>query len=290
MPRRSLLDDPFFGGGGDPFQHMNNMMTSMFNDPFFSGGMMGGMIGGMPGFGQQQQMGGMPGFSQQQFPSSSRQHHLPGRSDGVTIEEVNEEGNHPRHGRRSAQQEPVVEEPDDGHQHQRSGRRNESQVPSQRQRRRDTTDSRMGGMGISNYTSGGPGSSFCYSSTSYSSGGPGGVAYSSSTTTRRGANGVSETHRQEFDGRTGEETIQIARGLGDRSRTITRKRDGSGHERVYDSLNNLSQDEASRFDQDWMSRAGHLPSTGTRSTRRAMTGGASNVNALEYGNTRGRYL
>jgi len=122
----------------------------------------------------------------------------------------------------------------------------------------------MGGM-----SSGGMGGStvYSYSSSSMSNGGPGGVTYSSTTTHRRGPGGVTETHHQEYDGRTGSETMKISRGLGDKSRTITRTRDASGQERAVDNLNNLTPEEASRFDQQWQATAQRaLPGAGRTRT------------------------
>jgi len=49
-----------------------------------------------------------------------------------------------------------------------------------------------------------------------SSSGPGGVTYSSTTTHRRGPGGVAEKTHHAFDSRTGQETIQLERGLGEK--------------------------------------------------------------------------
>eukprot|EP00873_Tetraselmis_striata_P000176 jgi/Tetstr1/420440/TSEL_011553.t1 len=293
MARRPApFDDPFFSGGMDPFHHMNRVMNSMFSDPFFGGGMMGGGMMGGP-------MMGMPGGSllggSHHPPAahrSSRQHH--DRPNSVTIEEVDDaSGEHaPRHGRRSRPQEPVVEEPDDTPHHPPGGSHRASRRSAGASTRRPPSEAHPGRLMGASLGGAGPGTCFSYSSTSYSSGGPGGAVYSSTTTSRRGANGVSETTRQEFDGRTGEETLEIARGMGDKSRTITRKRDGSGQEQVYENLNNLGREEATRFDQDWMSRAGTLPGGGARTSRRSYADTHPSGQYLEYGGTnqRSRYV
>ena len=58
---------------------------------------------------------------------------------------------------------------------------------------------------------------------------------------------VKEMQRRVQDGRSGTETHTVARGLGDRARAITRRKDASGKETSEDILRGINQDEASRY-------------------------------------------
>jgi len=184
-----------------------------------------------------------------------------GGENGVTIEEVDED----HHGNRNYRaQEPIVEEPDDANPRHREQRRRGE--PPARGAGGFGGDMFGGNFGFGGGGGGSGGTTvFSYSSSSMHSGGPGGVTYSSSTTHRRGPGGVSETHHSSYNGRTGEETLRIQRGLGDKSRTIERRRNAAGQEYATDNLNNISDAEASRFDDEWKQHAQRsLPRTSVR--------------------------
>eukprot|EP00951_Prasinocladus_malaysianus_P004639 scaffold32685_cov43-Prasinocladus_malaysianus.AAC.4 len=233
MAGRGFFNDPFFTQ--DPFTRMNTMMSSMFNDPFFQSD---------GPFGPSMMMGGGMHPRLEQHQRSSRRRQSEEEGEGVTIEEVEDEPQQPRHGRR-AQHEPTVEEPDD-HRHRPTQRTQSQRQPTHRQHQNSGGSQMssffdMPGFNMSSNMGGGGTTMFSYSSSSYSSGGPGGVNYSTTSTHRRGPGGVGESHYQSYDGRTGEEVIKVSRSLGDKARTITRTRDAHGRERAVDDLRNIDQ-------------------------------------------------
>jgi len=73
---------------------------------------------------------------------------------------------------------------------------------------------------------------------------------------------VRETQRAVRDGRTGQESITLRRGLGERERTVTRTRDASGRETADDILKGIAAEEAAAFDREWAERASKLPAAG----------------------------
>lgn len=238
---------------GDHFEQMENMMNSMFDDPFFTGGMR------RPSRRQEQQID-PPRFN-------------PSRRSVPVIEEVDAEaedqGNYCS--------EPIVEEPGDDHypgnrdnshhHNQRRGRWSRGQQSRDQDRGIVTSglQMEMGPDGIPNVTTFGNGmgtTTFSYSSSYSSSGGPTQV-YSTSTSTRIGTGGVRETQKTIRDSRSGKEEISISRGIGDRERTITRRRNATGREERIDTLQNMTSEEATGFDQEWMQQAEvNLPTPG----------------------------
>ena len=66
---------------------------------------------------------------------------------------------------------------------------------------------------------------------------------------------VSESNFQESDSRSQREAIGLRRGLGERSRAVTRTRHGSGDEDVQNVFNGMSEAEGAKFDSEWQSRA-----------------------------------
>jgi hypothetical protein len=62
---------------------------------------------------------------------------------------------------------------------------------------------------------------------------------------------VAETHETEKDSRTGQQKVLVERRIGDRSRTIVRERRRDGTETKLDTLNNLTQEQASQFDTEF---------------------------------------
>mmetsp|Transcript_24577 Transcript_24577/g.62426 ORF Transcript_24577/g.62426 Transcript_24577/m.62426 type:complete len:390 (-) Transcript_24577:2695-3864(-) len=96
---------------------------------------------------------------------------------------------------------------------------------------------------------------FSYSTSSYQSMGPGGVTYQATHTQRAGPGGVRESQSTVRDGRTGQQTITVARGLGDKERVMTRTRDATGREQARDDLRGISAHEAHTFDQEWRTHA-----------------------------------
>lgn len=238
----SVFDnDPFFR---DPFAHMESIMNSMFHDPF---------MGGHQPFGRQVQ-------------APQRQ------SSAPVIEEVDAD-EEARHVPRRGNNQPIVEEPDeDGQSDQRQ---------HQRQRRTSPVRNRSSGLSVSVGPSGIPqvqsfgnngGAVFSFSSSSYTSNtGPGGVKYTATSTTKIGPGGVRETQQTVRDGRTGQESIVISRGLGSKERTVTRTRDAQGRERTEDSLKGVAPEQVNVFDEEWRQEAernfGAMGLLGNRSTR-----------------------
>ena len=66
---------------------------------------------------------------------------------------------------------------------------------------------------------------------------------------------VSESNFHEQDTRSQREAIGLRRGLGGRSRAVTRTRHGGGDEEVNNVLNGVSEADASAFDNEWQQRA-----------------------------------
>jgi len=241
-----VFQDDFFA---DPFGHMDQMMSSFFSDPFLTGA-----------FAQ-------PAYRGAPQPEHSRL--VMGQAPGPVIEEVDDEADNDGDFR----SEPIVEEPgDDYHNHSeyRQQQRQQDYGTANQHRRTDRNTTgiqmNMGLNGFPNVTMFGSGagtSSFSYSSSySSSSFGPGHV-YSSTTTTRMGPGGVRETQSTVRDGHSGREEILISRGIGDRERTITRRRNASGQEEQIDTLQNIASEEAVNFDQEWMHHAErNLPNWG----------------------------
>eukprot|EP00877_Chromochloris_zofingiensis_P007873 jgi/Chrzof1/3339/Cz12g21130.t1 len=240
---RDPFNDPFFR---DPFQHMNNMMNHMLNDPFFASP-----------FGA--------------FPQTQ---HVP-RNAPPQIEEIphEEHAARPHSHAGGSGTDPIVEEPDDVE---------DSHHPARPPRHSAGTTSRSaapelalaqpfgGGVFGSVFSNPPQGATvYSYSSSSISSGGPGGMTYSSSTTTRAGPNRVRETQKTVRDGRTGKESITVARGLGDKERVVIRTRDASGSEHIEDILRGIDAHHAPQFDEQWRQQAEHvLPDVGPRTRRR----------------------
>ncbi|GAX73055.1 hypothetical protein CEUSTIGMA_g508.t1 [Chlamydomonas eustigma] len=231
---RSPFDDPFFR---DPFAMMNQMMGNMdrmmgnmFQDPFFSN------LHGPP---QVNQRGRLPGIS------------------APMIEEVLDD--QPPSDTLSR---PIIEEPDDS--------------PPRRRRNREeamTSPGQHGGynniLPTSVQAGGNTGVSYGFYSSSVMSN-QNGVTYQKSTTARMGPGGVKEMQSAERDGRTGKESITVARGLGEKARTMIRTRDVSGRETAQDLLHGIQQEEAHRFDQEWMTSAQQslYPALGGRQANR----------------------
>jgi hypothetical protein len=213
---RSPFDDPFFR---DPFAMMNQMMGNMDR-------MMGNMFQD-------------PFFSNLHGPPQRER--LPGIS-APTIEEV-----HDDQPPSDSVSRPIVEEPDDSPPRRRRNREEAMTLPGQ--------NGGFNSMLSTNLASGGnSGVSYGFYSSSVMSN-QNGVTYQKSTTARMGPGGVKEMQSAERDGRTGKESITVARGLGDRARSMIRTRDASGRETAQDLLHGIQQEEAQRFDHEWMTSA-----------------------------------
>lgn len=96
---------------------------------------------------------------------------------------------------------------------------------------------------------------YSYSNSTVASGGPNGILYQAQKSTRTGPGGVKEVQKAVRDGRTGHDAISIARGLGDKERVVTRRRDANGRELKDDVLKGIAGDEVDRFDSEWMEQS-----------------------------------
>lgn len=120
---------------------------------------------------------------------------------------------------------------------------------------------------------GGNGAYFSSSVQSFSSSGNGApVYYSRTSSTKMGPSGLLEKQETERDSSTGVERMSLHRQLGDRARTITREKNHNqgGQEVCHETLQGITQDEATSFDREWTSTAGNLYShTPSRANRRS---------------------
>ncbi len=66
---------------------------------------------------------------------------------------------------------------------------------------------------------------------------------------------VHESNFHERDSRSQRESIGLRRGLGERSRAVTRTRHAGGDEEVHNVLNGIDEADSSRFDAEWQGRA-----------------------------------
>eukprot|EP00499_Haloplacidia_sp_CaronLabIsolate_P002316 CAMPEP_0196770616 /NCGR_PEP_ID=MMETSP1104-20130614/1240_1 /TAXON_ID=33652 /ORGANISM="Cafeteria sp., Strain Caron Lab Isolate" /LENGTH=244 /DNA_ID=CAMNT_0042140733 /DNA_START=1 /DNA_END=732 /DNA_ORIENTATION=+ len=109
-----------------------------------------------------------------------------------------------------------------------------------------------GGMRPSN-----SGATFSYSSSSYvSSHGSGGQPVVVQRTVQHSrAGGAAETKEFFQDSRSGTERMKIQRRLGNRARTITKSRDARGNEESEDRIDNMTDADLSRFDEEWRTAA-----------------------------------
>lgn len=103
--------------------------------------------------------------------------------------------------------------------------------------------------------SSGNGSNVVYSSSSFAQQGPDGVQYSKSHSSSYGPQGVTEHQMRTKDGRTGLEEMTISRHIGDKGRTVTKWRQADGTQSEQQSLHNITDNEASSFDQKWTNEA-----------------------------------
>eukprot|EP00002_Diphylleia_rotans_P037949 TRINITY_DN8556_c0_g2_i2.p1 TRINITY_DN8556_c0_g2~~TRINITY_DN8556_c0_g2_i2.p1 ORF type:complete len:180 (+),score=34.17 TRINITY_DN8556_c0_g2_i2:277-816(+) len=112
------------------------------------------------------------------------------------------------------------------------------------------------------------GSGASFSSVSYSSSQSGSgpaVHYSSSKTVRMGPGGVAEVHESVQDSRTGTEKITVQRRIGDQAYTVSKEKTRTGQERTSRHLENMTEADASAFDQRWQtaSTQAHMPRIGS---------------------------
>ena len=66
---------------------------------------------------------------------------------------------------------------------------------------------------------------------------------------------VHESNFHERDSRSQREAIGLRRGLGDRSRAVTRTRQAGGDEEVHNVLHGIGEADSSKFDAEWQGRA-----------------------------------
>jgi len=97
------------------------------------------------------------------------------------------------------------------------------------------------------------------SSTVYSSGSNGrpAVVVEKTRSSRIGPNGVAESQESLRDSRSGVERLTIERKLNDKARKLTKQRNHEGIIETTESLENLDEDEASLFDDEWCRAAQH---------------------------------
>ncbi|GJP38100.1 hypothetical protein CLOM_g22544 [Closterium sp. NIES-68] len=111
---------------------------------------------------------------------------------------------------------------------------------------------------------GGGSSSYSFQSSSVTYSGIGGQTYYSESSSHQvAANGVVEAQHSRRDSR-GHQSMTVARGLGDKARTLSCTREGE-QQRSYEVLHNMSQEEAATFDSTWQHHARHAlpPSAST---------------------------
>ncbi|KAL6748579.1 hypothetical protein V8C86DRAFT_2874442 [Haematococcus lacustris] len=228
---------PFFGRDpvfGNMFSDLDRVMNSMLSAPM-----------GFPPMHQAQQ--------EQYAPHRSTAH----------IEELDGHETPAGHGGSAIQ--PIVEEPDDDDPaKQRQRQRPRHYSPPRRSQPAPAPTAPAFGFGglfgnqlqaFGGAGSGAGGGTHFFSSSSFVSSGPNGVTYQASHSERMGPGGVREVQSSVRDGRTGKQEITIARGLGDKERIQTRRRDASGQETAEDILRGLEADEADTFEQRWLSEA-----------------------------------
>jgi len=238
-----MLHDPFFQ---DPFTHIQQMQQMMIRDPF-----MDGMLG--------------PGLLAQQMQTApaQRQHR-----HNTVIEEVDDED------REQDGTEPIIEEPDDEPVPRHQQRTRSSQYAAAPSNQLSMLDAPFGGFSMMTSGMGSGGGMYMSSSSFTSVSGPGGVTYQSSSQVRMGPGGVMEAKKKVQDGRTGTQTVALARGLGEQRRTIVRSRDSKGEEQSRDILQQIRPEEAHEFDQRWASAAEKsLPGWNNKHTPRLSSSG-----------------
>jgi hypothetical protein len=75
------------------------------------------------------------------------------------------------------------------------------------------------------------------------------------------------------DGRTGQESMTIARALGDKEKVVTRSRDAAGAMTHQEELRGLSAPEAHAFDDTWREAAGAVGRLPGNSSNSGAAGG-----------------
>jgi len=265
--------DPFanfgmgFGMGGGGSGRGNSIFDVFDNDPFFNDPFFtqplgsffgqtagGGLLGG-EGFGffgdrqQQYQLRPPPrtaGYIDHR-PHNPAQVH---QRDPVVVELEDDDDyvgdDVERRVSSHSAQEPIVEHPDD----------DVRLVAEERPHQPRNVSRQLGPLSMPQ-NNGARAYSFQSSSVSY--GGPNGTYYSSSAMRRMGPDGVVEEEFQEKDSTAGHELKRISRGLGDKGRSILRKRNSEGRESAMEALHNLREEEVPEFDRTWEEKSKNLP-------------------------------
>ncbi|KAJ7562786.1 hypothetical protein O6H91_03G084500 [Diphasiastrum complanatum] len=275
--------DPFSGfgfgfGAGHPL--IDDFFTrDPFDDPFFTrpfGGIFGSGGGGL--FGSGSLLGqGVP-FGPRFSPFANQDHGFleqrpfnpqPEGRRGPIIEELDEDHPDTSGTRPRSTQEPIVEHPDDevrpaagqSHHSRNIMRRNQSNnEPS------------------SNFQS------YSFHSSSVTYGGPDGAYYTSSTKRAAGPSGVvAEEHHEKES--SGQEIHRISRGIKDKGRSVTRKRNAEGREGTVDTLHNLNEEGTGDFEKNWEAAVGRNLPGWNKNRSRALNSGPGNASrpALEGG-------
>jgi len=204
------------------------------------------------------------------------------RTASVRIEEVSEDTSDNEAG----SDEPIVEQPDSGGSYEYEPRRSSNShalhTPFQQHdpfammqgmmMQGMMMQGMMNGSGFGGFSNmGANGAYFSSSMQSFRSAGDGQtVHYSKTSSTKAGPSGLLEKQETERDSSTGLERISLHRQVGGRARTVTRERKHGSAEVCRESLRGISQDEASKFDQEWAAAAGqHLYPNSSRARRSA---------------------
>lgn len=246
---RDPFDDPFFR---QPFGGMFGMPGSQFN----SGGLLGGSRGMNMGMGMGMGMGMLDDVPFQRPPAEFLVDQRPfnppqqGTRRGPVIEELPDDHEAPVSESRLQHTEPIVEHPDD---EATSG--DDDDGPTTITTQHQPSQSRP------SYTS----QSFCYQSSTVS--GPGGAYYTSSSAKRTGPNGLTEEGHYEKDSVAGTESRRVAQALGEKMHAVSRKRNSDGRENTIETLHNLTEGEAVKFDEACESHGGSSIRRPTNSLR-----------------------
>ncbi|GAB4815971.1 hypothetical protein N2152v2_003017 [Parachlorella kessleri] len=272
---RNSLFGSFFGTGNDPrfrdpFEQVDNLMGTFFNDPFFRHLQPPAQLQAQQPYPAQQrpvlgsqgrtvEVGGREGLPPGGYPGHDPQPATHAAA-GPTIHELDEDTHHQLAPHFGASQPDTVEEPEEegegeddrggpgGSQHQPQGQGSAFDAPLAQ------APTPGGGQGAFAAVGG---ASFHRQADKVTvrTGGRGGMHFSRTQTTRMGPGGVGETQEEVHDGRTGHRSVTHTRRLGQKGRTARHVHDPSGQVHSQDYLHNIDEQEAGHFDDAWAQHA-----------------------------------